>query len=70
MRTSISSMLSGSDPVIEKYMAWSLPFVAGSKYAAWFSSNTDFIHISIVTTTIFKETDPGIVFKFGYSENR
>lgn len=70
MRTSISSVFLNSEPTVEKYMAWSLPFVAGEKYAAWFSSNIDFIHISIVTTTLFKEADPGIVFKFAYSENR
>jgi hypothetical protein len=70
LRTSVGSSLSGSEPNIEKWLAWSLPFVAGSKYEAWWSLNYDFNHLSIVTTTLFKEDDPGIVFKFGYTTSR
>lgn len=70
INTSLATTVSTSVPNIEKPYAWSLPFVAGEKYGAWFSGNADFYHLSIVTTTLFGENDPGIVFKFAYSESR
>lgn len=55
LKTAISGRFSGFEPGIEKLRTWSLPFVAGQKYQVWWNRLPDFFHLSIVTTTLFKE---------------
>ena len=59
-----------TDPPIEKSQSWSLPFVTGTMYQVWWSSPSDFDHLSITTTPIYSSTDLGVVFKFPYTKNR
>lgn len=39
-------------------------------YQIWWTDNLDFQHLSLTTTPLYSENDPGVVFKFPYTTNR
>lgn len=39
-------------------------------YDVWWGSRIDFKHLAMVTTHLYKATDPAIIFKFKYIDNR
>lgn len=57
-------------PKKEKAHAWSLPYLAGNTYNIWWGTGIDFSHMAIYTSPNFADADPGIIFKFNYTENR
>jgi hypothetical protein len=58
------------EPEVETPFTWSLPYVTGQVYAVWWGTGIDFSHISIYTSPNFPSSDPAIIFKFNYSQNR
>jgi hypothetical protein len=58
------------DPLKEKPISYSLPYITGSTYAIWWGTGIDFSHLSFVTTPLYNSLDAGIIFKFNYTVNR
>jgi hypothetical protein len=56
--------------MIERKDSYSLAFVAGRVYNIWWLTGLDFDHVDIVVSTLFEDTDPAIIFKFNYTQNR
>ena len=45
--TEYSSFFNGKEPMIDKENAWSMPFVSGRIYNAWWLTGLDFTHLAI-----------------------
>jgi hypothetical protein len=58
------------EPEVETPYTWSLPYITGRTYQIWWGTGIDFTHLSIYTSPNFPSTDPGIIFKFNYTQNR
>lgn len=58
------------EPEVEYPSAYGLPFIAGSIYQIWWGSGIDFEHLSVFTTPIYAQNDPGIIFVFNFTEGR
>lgn len=57
-------------PKEEQKYVYSFPFILGKIYNVWWGTGIDFSHLSIFTTPTLDAADPGVVFKFNYTENR
>lgn len=47
-----------------------MPYIAGRIYNIWWLTGLDFDSLKMTSSNYFKDTDPGIVFKFNYTNNR
>lgn len=70
LNLSITTYVGRTFPVIEKQNSWSLPFITGMTYQIWWTDNLDFNHLSLTTTPLYSEKEPGVIFKFPYTINR
>lgn len=68
--TSISSRFQNKEPKVEKPQTWSLPYVTGQIYNIWWGTGIDFKHLSMSTTSLYTDSDDGVIFKFNYTLNR
>ncbi len=70
LHTNITSRLINTvamEPKLEKSYSYGLPFITGRIYNIWWGTGIDFTHLSITTTSLFTESDAGIIFKFNYT---
>lgn len=49
---------------------YAMPYIAGRVYNIWWLTGLDFDSLKMTSSNYFKDTDPGIVFKFNYTKNR
>ncbi len=47
-----------------------MAYIAGRTYNIWWLTGLDFTHLAMDISKLFKDTDPAIIFKFNYTENR
>jgi hypothetical protein len=50
--------------------AYSLPYILGRIYNVWWGTGIEFTHLALVSDPNYLVTEPGIIFKFNYTENR
>lgn len=56
--------------MIDHKFAYSVAFVAGRIYNIWWHTGLDFSHLHIEISQFFNDSDPAIIFKFNYTQNR
>lgn len=54
----------------DKAYAYSLPYILGRVYNIWWGTGIHFTHLAIVSDHNYLDSEPGIIFKFNYTENR
>jgi hypothetical protein len=54
----------------DKAQAWASPFALGYTYNVWWNFGIDFTHMSVVPSVYFSDTEPGLLFRFNYTETR
>ena len=53
-----------------KPFSYSFPFIGGRTYNIWFLTGLDFTHMALDVSQLMDDSDPAIIFKFNYTENR
>lgn len=56
--------------MLDHKFAYSVAFVAGRIYNIWWLTGLDFSHLHIEISRFFEDSDPAIIFKFNYTQNR
>jgi len=56
--------------MLDKKKAWSGPFAMGKYYNAWWNLGLDWTHVALAPSLYFKAEDPGVIFRFNYTETR
>jgi hypothetical protein len=54
----------------DKKNSWSAPFVMNHIYNTWWNQGIDFTHMAVVPSMYFNASDPGMIMRFNYTENR
>ena len=67
--TEFYSLFGGMEPKDKKF-SWSMPYVAGNIYNIWWLTGIDFTHIAIELSPLYQDSEPAIIFRFNYTENR
>lgn len=66
----IYSEFGSMEPHGLKPFSYSFPYIGGRTYNVWFLTGLDFTHMSLDVSPLREDTDPAIIFKFNYTQNR
>ena len=66
----IYSEFGAMEPMGLKPFSYSFPYIGGRTYNVWFLTGLDFTHMALDVSQLSDDSDPAIIFKFNYTENR
>lgn len=56
--------------MVDKPQVWAMPFALGYIYNIWWNLGIDFTHMAISPSMYFDASEPGVLFRFNYTETR